>query len=261
MPGNYAHFRFGSQLLPTLPPEVQRTVRRFRQLYDMGLHGPDLLLYHDPLIKDPTVRLSSKFHHQTGKAFFERVCRAVRMDWSEGAMAYLYGVLAHYALDSVCHPFIHTAVDQGIGSHNQVEAEFDRCLLDLDGKLPPYLYDQTPHMQLTSGECQTVALFYPGTGGAAIGRSVKNMARISRLLTLPKGPKRDTMIKAIRLVSPKGADLIIPIRPDPRCRKLDEDLLALYDEALQQYPHMLEQLRDHLRRRTPLTEAFDPIFG
>jgi hypothetical protein len=261
MPGNYAHFRFGSELLPLMPPEVRRTVGRFRQLYDMGLHGPDVLLYHDPVIRDKTVKLSSKLHQQTGTAFFGRVCRTVRMNWSEGATAYLYGLLAHYVLDSMCHPYISRMSEAGKATHIQIETEFDRSLLMQDGKTPPHLYDQTGHMRLTPGECQTAALFYPGVSPSAMGRCVKNMARSCKFLTMPQGLRRELTTKAMSLVVPGTADLVMPVGPDRKCQAMDKDLLRLYDMAKERYIPYLEQLQDHLRRGTPLSTDFSKIFG
>ena len=51
MPSNYAHYRFGTELIEKMEPEQRRTVRRFRQLFDMGLHGPDLFFHHDPFLQ------------------------------------------------------------------------------------------------------------------------------------------------------------------------------------------------------------------
>ena len=51
MPANYAHYRFGKQLLPGMDAETARSIQRFRRLYDMGLHGPDFFFYYNPLIK------------------------------------------------------------------------------------------------------------------------------------------------------------------------------------------------------------------
>lgn len=260
MPANHTHFRFGSELLPLMPPDVRRTVGRFRQLYDMGLHGPDILMYHVPALRSGTTKLSTKFHAQTGKVFFERCCRTVRMNWSEGAMAYLYGVLAHYVLDSTCHPFIRRMVDAGKGSHNQIETEFDRYLLELDGKLPAHLYDQSAHMQLTPGECQTVALFYPNVSPSAVSRCVKTMRGVTRSLTMQEGPRRQVVSSAIRLVRPNVADLIVPVQPDPKCKELDESLMRLYEMAQQRYLPLLEQLQDHLRRKSPLSTDFSLTF-
>ena len=128
MPSTYAHYRFGTQLIATMPPKTQRTVIRFRQLYDMGLHGPDILFYQSLL---PGTKLSDKFHAQTGKAFFERACRNIRLNPSEGARAYLYGVLAHYALDSLSSPFIHRMAREKNISEESIATEFIICSTSL----------------------------------------------------------------------------------------------------------------------------------
>ena len=106
MPSGYAHYRFGTAFLPELPGDVRRTVQRFRGLYDMGLHGPDIFFYSGPLLKTNAGFLGIKFHEQTGRAFFSRVCRMTRMEKSEAGLSYLYGLLCHYCLDSVIHPFV-----------------------------------------------------------------------------------------------------------------------------------------------------------
>lgn len=104
MPSTYAHYRFGVAMLSTMPADIQRTVKRFRRLYDVGLHGPDLLFFQNPLLR--TGNFGRRFHQQTGEAFFSRVCRSLRLEPSEAAFAYLYGVLTHYCLDSICHQYV-----------------------------------------------------------------------------------------------------------------------------------------------------------
>lgn len=261
MPGNYAHFRFGSALLPTMPPQVRQTVCRFRQLYDMGLHGPDIFRYHDFLIHDATVKLCGKYHHQTGVTFFERVCRTVRMNPSEGAMAYLYGVLAHYVLDSMTHPLINRTVESGKATRNQIQAEFDRYLLVTDGKIPAHLHDQTAHMQLTPGECQTVAMFYTKVKDSTVGRCVKNMKKCTRLMTVPRGTKRDLMLRSLQWISPGAADAMIPLHTDTQCQELNEKLLRLSDMAIDRYSLLLEEIQNHLRKKIPLSTSFSLPFA
>lgn len=261
MSSNYAHYRFGAELLERLPPEANRTVRRFRQLYDMGLHGPDLFFYQNPLIKGASGKLGSKFHGQTGKAFFERVCRMIRMSPSEGAMAYLYGVLAHYALDSLSHPFVDRMAEQRKLSRYEIETEFDRFLLEKDGKKPPYLYDQSGHMQLTPGECETVASFYPSASAGTVRKCVKNMAFCTKALVIPKGTRRNMVGKAMDLVAPNAAGLLMTEHPNRRCVKLDASLLRLYEMAMDRYMVLLDQIHAHLRRNAPLGTDFSAIFG
>lgn len=260
MPANYAHYRFGAQLLPKLPPEVRRTVGRFRQLYDMGQHGPDIFFYQDPLLHGSVIRIGKKCHAQTGTAFFQRVCRMVRMDYSEGAMAYLYGVLGHYALDSMSHPYVSRMVDTGAYRHNQIELEFDRRLLELDGKTPPHLYDQTAHMQLTPGECQTAAMFYPNVRSATVSGCVKNMRNVTQLLKRPQGAGRTVLRTAMDIYKRDGSDLMIPLHADPHLKEQTEALLRLFEMAQERYLNLLDQIQSHLRHKTPLGTDFSLTF-
>ena len=259
MPSNYAHYRFGAQLIGQLPPQVQRTIGRFRQLYDMGLHGPDILYYQNFPMSGK--RLGDKFHTQTGKVYFEHVCRYVRLSPSEGALAYLYGVLAHYALDSLSHPFINRMAGQGKATHTQIETEFDRFLLELDGKKPPYMQDLSGHMKLTPGECQTVAGFYTNVTPGTVRTCVDNMAAATRFLVIPQSGRRRLLEKTLPVVMPQWSGRLMPVHPNRACSELNPSLLRLYEMAMERYPVLLEQVRGHLRRKAPLGTDFSVPFG
>lgn len=261
MPSIYAHYRFGAQLIPKLPPKAQRTVRRFRQLYDMGLHGPDIFYYQAVVMPGTGVMLRDKFHAQTGQVFFERVCRNVRLSPSEGALAYLYGVLAHYALDSLSHPFVGRMAQERKESRSAIETEFDRFLLDLDGKRPPHTQDLSAHMRLTPGECETVAAFYPHVSAGTVGKCVEHMAKVNHLLALPRGSRRQWVDKGIRVIMPRVAGRMLPVHPNHSCSELNPSLMRLYDMAADRYPLLLEQIQAHLRRNAPLGADFSVPFG
>ena len=51
MPSTYAHRRFGADVLNALDPETASLVTD-RRLYDIGLHGPDVLFYYDVVHPD-----------------------------------------------------------------------------------------------------------------------------------------------------------------------------------------------------------------
>ena len=46
MPSTYAHRRFGANVLEHLPDELRAQLEQNRELYDIGLHVPDLLFYY-----------------------------------------------------------------------------------------------------------------------------------------------------------------------------------------------------------------------
>jgi len=257
MPSSYAHYRFGIKALEKMDPAVRRKVQQFRNVYDTGLHGPDLFFYYNPLIRTSTGALGSKFHAQTGDAFFSAAVRRLRLNPSEVGKVYLYGVLGHYCLDSAIHPLVEaTAQEEKIG-HVEMETEFDRFLLTKDGKLPPHVQDFSGHMRLSRGECVTVSAFYPGSTPSDILRSVKNMARFTRLFA---SRNRKTTEMLVSLAGKSAKQMLMTRNPNPNCDYLDEPMMALYDQALERYPIMEAQLTALITSGTPLGEEFSLTF-
>ena len=260
MPANYAHYRFGCQLLPTLPAHIRRPVQRFRRLFDMGLHGPDIFFYHNILVDDSMKKLAQKLHSMSGREFFTMACRRLRLEPTEAGQAYLYGLLAHYCLDSVCHPLIQATAAEGTIGHIELETEFDRYLLTLDGKESPETFDISQHMKLTKGECVTVAGLYPSVSPGNVLQSIQTMAAVTKLLATPGRKGRSLMQKAAKKVANKFTPFIMGEQPNRNCTHLDEPLKALYDEAAALYPVLLEQLTAHMTYNATLGEAFDKAF-
>lgn len=261
MPATYAHYRFGAAMLGKMPADVSRTAKRHRRMFDVGLHGPDLFFFYKPALRTKTGKLGHKFHMQTGREFFSRLCRNLRLEPTEAGQAYLYGALCHYALDANCHPLVEKYSWEGIASHSRIEAEFDRFLMEMDGLQPPYGVNLTKHMTLTKPECGIVSRFYPGTEPGHIQDSLKGMVAIRKALDMPNTPMRTAVIKTISAVSETFRDMVVTPEPDPVCRELDQPLLERYRQAGRDFPEMLTQLGAHMTYNAPLGELFDPIFG
>ena len=261
MPATYAHYRFGAQMLSRMPGDIGGTVKRHRRLFDVGLHGPDLFFFYKPVFTTKIGKLGNKFHRQTGREFFSRACRSLRLEPSDAGQAYLYGVLCHYALDSHCHPLVEKISWEGIASHSRVETEFDRFLMELDGKLPPYRDSLTGHMQLTVPECEIAARLYPAVEAKHIRESLNGMVNIRKMLELPDGLLRTAVIKTMSAGSETFRDMVMKPIPDPICRELNQPLFERYQLAGQQFPEMLQQLSAHLTSNAPLGAVFTPIFG
>lgn len=261
MPSHYAHYRFGAAALNKMPADLRRTAKRFRRLYDVGLHGPDFFFFYNPLMKNRFDALGSQLHLQSGKAFFSRVCRNLRLDPSEEAQAYLYGVLCHYVLDSLCHPLVNAQVEAGTAGHGEIEMEFDRFLLELDGKVPPHTQDISRHMQLTPRERQIVARFYPGTTQQTVAIGLNNMALSTRAFAAKTPAARKLLSGGVGVAGKRPQDFFIPESPNPLCAHLDEPLLTRYQQAEDLFPELLLQLYSHMTYNAPLGEAFAPIFG
>lgn len=131
MPAAYAHIRFGRE--QALPGKYGALPRNFPQLYTVGLQGPDLLFYHNPVFSTAKVREGHRLHAMTGQAFFKAAIDAYKKAPSDGALAYLFGVLGHYCLDSRVHPLVNQLVTSQQIDHVALETEFDRFLQQRDG--------------------------------------------------------------------------------------------------------------------------------
>lgn len=255
MPAFYAHYRFGKLALPELPPDVRQSIQRFRRLYDMGLQGPDFFFYHNPFFQTASRDLGSKFHYETGETFFTRACGQVN---SEAARVYLWGVLGHYCLDSVSHPFVNKMEAEGLAVHSPLESEFERYLLEMDGNLPVHTQNFHKRIKLTRGECVTVAGFYPPASPGSVHQAIRFMGLYSRFLNQKNRTKVENLL---RFVKPSLQEYLIPLEPDPVYLRMDSELLARFNRALKAYPQMLHQLTALMQEGTPLGEEFDPVFG
>lgn len=257
MPSHYAHHRFGTGLLAGLDPQTRRTVHRFRQLYEAGLQGPDIFFYHSLFLSGKYTALARALHGKSGTEFFGAVCALLRQEPSEGAQAYLTGLLAHYCLDSVMHPLVLEKTQDGAISHAELETEFDRYLLQLDGKRQPNTFDLSPHIRLTPGECKTVAALYPEAGEAAVRLAVRGMARWLRVLAMPNGNAR-------RIVEWGAGEKLrkhfMGRSPNKNCAHLNEELLEAYRKAQETFPAQFAALQAHISGEEPLGELFEATF-
>lgn len=256
MPAAYAHLRFGWER--KLPGPYASLPKNFPQLYNLGLQGPDPFFFYNPLFQTATGRLGRGLHQQSGKQFFENALECYRKAPSDGAKAYLFGLLGHYCLDSHCHKFIYEVTAQGNPGHTELETEFDRALQQLDGKLLPQDRHISRYFRLTRGEAATVAAFYPGVSPRAIGWCVGNMRKIYRL-TSSRNRKAARFL--LGLGGQNGLGLLPTVGPNQNCAHLNEPLLALYQQAAEGYPTLLSGLLAALETGAPLGDDFAPTFN
>ena len=137
MPSTYAHRRFGANVLDHLPAPLREKLEAHRELYDIGLHGPDLLFYYHAEKSTPVAALGNAMHDEPGRTFFDRARRVVHEEADrEAALAYALGFVCHFALDSTCHPFVEQFTRESGVTHCEIETEFDNMLMRRDGYDP-----------------------------------------------------------------------------------------------------------------------------
>ena len=222
MPTTYTHYRFGHDVMRRLNPRYHQVIESYQELFDAGLHGPDLLFYYHALSGNDVIRLGNQLHRETGRSFFEHAGEIVKMGTSGAHIAYVFGFLCHFALDRCCHPYVAEKELQGV-SHSTIESSFDRYLLIRDG-LDPVTHKVTAHLHPSRKSAGVIALFYPFLTVEEVFQAENHMLLFLNAL-IAKGPKRRALLRAMNLADKAHlSDLFIPYEQVSECTDSDRAL-------------------------------------
>ena len=263
MPSTYAHRRFGADVLVQLPRELREKITPYRPLYDMGLHGPDLMFYYRALQSNPVNRLGNAMHEQPGRVFFERARGVVRQAKDrDAALAYALGFVCHFALDSTCHPYVEAYTRQSGVSHCEIETEFDDMLLRRDGHDPKSFFTAS-HIRPTAENARVIAPFYEGLTGLQVLGALKGMIAMHRLLQPSGAVKRWVVLTGMKAVGKYDVlhGLVANPQPNPQCTESNRKLDALYAKALPLAERLILEYVAKLDTDEPLDAAYDHTFG
>ena len=75
-------------------------------------------------------------HEQIAASFFRKCKEYCQETGDEEALAYVFGFICHYMLDSTCHPYIAKYMEKTGARHDEIETELDRYLMERSGKNP-----------------------------------------------------------------------------------------------------------------------------
>ena len=118
MPSTYAHYIFGQQIRGRLSGYERKIIDKYPELFNIGLHGPDILFYDIPNARVTGTGIA--MHREAAAPFFERGMTIVRQKKDEKLLAYLLGFACHYLLDSTCHPYVYEMAEKEVISHTPV---------------------------------------------------------------------------------------------------------------------------------------------
>lgn len=262
MPAFYAHYRFGGDVLRAAAPEIRTLREKHRALFDIGLHGPDIFFFYRPVLPNSVTRLGYTCHGRTCREFLARARKVVKSAENKGAsLAYFYGFLCHFALDSTCHPYVAEAMDKYGTAHSAIETAFDRLLLTTDG-IDPRSFDPCGHFEITRTSCKVIAPFFPPMTSELVEKSLRSMVFYGRLLYNQQPILRkalDIGLYATLHHDSLSGMMMTPER-DRRCENSDQRLSALYSEALSAAQELFREASIYIESGTPAGQRFDHTF-
>lgn len=262
MPATYAHDCFGKEVYKTLPAPVKDRILSHKELFLIGLHGPDILFYYKPLSKDPVKCIGNSIHDLPAADFFIPASKQLKaMKNQDGAFSYLFGFICHFALDCCCHPYIAIKEEEGL-THAEIEGEFDRFLMVRDG-LEPLSHSQTCHIVPSRKNAEIISEFFPEINEDVMVKALRSFVFFSDLMTAPKEPKRTIIQTGLRLSGHYDSlhGHIINKVPNPQCEDSCHILFDLKKKALPLAKELICNYHDYLLGFCELDSHFQKTFG
>jgi hypothetical protein len=265
MPTTYAHYTFGSEVLKELKGDLKQTISENRALYNIGLHGPDILFYYKPLKSNFVNRKGNEIHEEKSDVFFEKAGNLInacsdKCD-KQKAISYIAGFICHFMLDSECHPYIREKESDNL-SHNEIESEFDRIIM-INNDLNPISFKPTSHIVIQKEYADCISLFYDDIDSEVILKTLKSMRFYLNFLVTPSRLKRFIIFNGLNITgnSEKMKGLIMNYDANPSCIEINENLHNLYMKAIIPTVDLIYNFYENISDNNPLNIRFHRNFG
>lgn len=263
MPAFYAHDRFGKKVVEYLNNDLKKTVKDHYRQYRIGLQGPDLLFFYRPFYPNRVAKYGNHLHDISAYPFFQHAIRVVRKKGKESReYAYLMGFVCHFILDSECHPYVEAYIEKSGVRHLEIEEEFEKMLLRLDGH-DPLAYPVARLVPVDIATADAIWPFYDRISRKTILQCLRDLRTVKRLFTAPGVVKQKLINGAFRL-SGKYAEmkgLMNQRKDNPKCQESNQELFRRYEASAELAARMIESLDESIWARKELDERFDRTFA
>lgn len=263
MPAVYAHYRFGAKVSRKLEGDLKAIVTEYHPQFVIGLQGPDIFFFYRPLTKNPMIRYGSHLHGIPARSFFERGIKVVGEKGRDSReYAYLLGFLCHFVLDSECHPYVDEMIGKSGVKHLEIEEEFEKKLLRLDGK-DPFAFETARLIPADEATSKAICPFYEGISWETVQSSLRWMRRVKRFFTAPGEAKfhvLNTVMKAGGKKYPYYKGLLNQHTDNPRCAKSNLGLWKRLQGAEDVAVSLIKNLDEGIQDGARLGERFDRTF-
>lgn len=262
MPTTYTHYRFGQNVKEHLGGEIKKIICENKTLYNIGLHGPDILFYYKPIGYNTINQTGVALHNTMAEEFFKNGKKIINKHQDNRvALAYLFGFVCHFMLDSECHPYINESIKTIPVSHSAMEAEMDRMLMIKDG-LNPIKYKPTKHIRSDKRVDELIALFYPKISPKQIGQTIRSMKRVLDILVPSNKIKRAFQRLALLMTgnNRKLSGLVLRIKPIELCKESNLALEKIYNDTIITTARMITKFYEGLEEDDYLSPRFSRTF-
>lgn len=231
MPASYTHQQFGNQVLNNLNnKEIKTIIKNNLNYYNIGLQGPDILFFYQPLTKNPVNTLGNQLHQNIARDFFENAIKLIKEHPNEKSLAYILGFINHFILDSECHGFIDkTMTDKNIG-HYEIERDLDQRFMLLNHQ--KFNYSTPAHYTINLEAARIIAPFFK-LEPKIILKSIKSFRRFNKLFACQRAIKRNIILSGMKIIKAKSyCGMVMSAKPEKRIEENIDMLIDLFDQSI-----------------------------
>lgn len=263
MPAVYAHNRFGAEVLAACRSDVARTaIESYGNLFRIGLQGPDILFYYDPLRKSPYRTAGDAIHGAPAAPFFAgAAARVSARPEGQAMLSYLLGFVCHFALDSECHSFIEYEIVRTGHRHIAIETALEGALMEADG-VDWRAVNPAGHIAVDEVTARTIARVLPA-GREQVRTCLANMKRYNRIL-MPGNPLRTAMVSGLLRLTGKWdplGGLMIAALDRPAYDAGSARLVQLCEDAVPVALDLVDNYCEYIFHGGELSPRFDRTYG
>ncbi len=138
MPSMITHYLLAEDAYFNLNNNLSNIIKDNYQTFSIGSNGPDIFFYYncfpwlDQNKAKEVINYGSQIHAYKINEFFEALLKNVKLLNNESSIAHTAGLLCHWAMDKVCHPYIFYKTNgQPLSKyyHRQFESTLDTLVL------------------------------------------------------------------------------------------------------------------------------------
>lgn len=257
MPTTYAHWRFGDRCIPTLGKRLQKIINDNRNIYNFGVHGPDIFFYYRCLKKNDINKFGSDLHDiPFGDTLKEIKPRYKEAKDKNMMLAYLLGFTAHFTLDSYCHGYIEIKEEKSGVSHGKLESQLDKYFLIKDG-YDPIKKRVTFSLKPSHEIAKTIHEVFPNISEEECYGSIRDQLFYLNVLKDDSDIKRFILEKGMDLMGAKAfKELLMTKKEVPEVRDANERLNKYFDMAVKHYPILAKNMVNYLNDKEELLPYF-----
>jgi hypothetical protein len=246
MPACVAHYQFGQDILSRLGGELRPIIHAYKWEYDCGLQGPDIFYFYKPWRRTGIRDYGIARHNEPAARMFDAILATVCV---KAALAYLIGLVCHYALDKQCHPYVN-GYSSALYDHQRMESAFDRDTMSRAGLSEPrYRY-----LPVAGLDYRAIASLWPGIDAKTLRKCVRSERCAIRLLD------RRRLLEACETVLGRCGALTMMTLPASVPEKWAEhvrQLRTLYERALDECPALIVSALEAMETKVFDGRGFD----